>query len=333
MKERKIKTVAHPTKETTFRFLVDILFEECSKVIYIDCDTIVNVDIALLYRENIDGCILGAVLGNLNSFHVEYIVDNLECDVDKYFNAGVLLIDIPMFKKYEIRKKGFELLESGRHFSMLDQDILNILCKDKVKLLDGKWNVEWGHVVEEYIEKTWTPFINKARENKINDIDNPYIVHYTTPKKPWDNPEIKLAEYFWNNAKETCFYTEIVKNNMKKRKEKKEENPFGRYIFPWKAVNCESDILIYGAGGVGRAFLKQLSMSLYANPIAVIDRNYENIKDLSLPIISIEDIFKFEFENIIIAIEREDIANDIIKDLIARGIDESKIYWDAYNRQ
>lgn len=39
---------------------------------------------------------------------------------------------------------------------------------------------------------------------------NPYIVHYAGKIKPWNNPEVDLAEIWWKYAKFSPFYEEVI---------------------------------------------------------------------------------------------------------------------------
>ena len=40
--------------------------------------------------------------------------------------------------------------------------------------------------------------------------NNPYIVHYAGWEKPWDMPELDMAEYFWDYARRCPFYELLV---------------------------------------------------------------------------------------------------------------------------
>lgn len=64
------------------------------------------------------------------------------------------------------------------------------MCHGKIKYLPFEWNR--------------TPLENVACEN-------PKIVHYALGAKPWHNPDMFLGFYFWEYAKDSPFYDEIIK--------------------------------------------------------------------------------------------------------------------------
>jgi len=141
MNGKRILQINRLSKEATYRLLVDQIFDY-EKVLYIDCDTIVLNDVAKLYNIDVSGYVLGATLDYMINSMAKYVVENLGLPVKGYFNSGVLVINIPMFRNKSIGDKCFKLLQSGKEYMTLDQDVLNITCKENVKFLqdlrDGK---------------------------------------------------------------------------------------------------------------------------------------------------------------------------------------------------
>ena len=321
MQGKKIPTIGHLSEEATYRILVDKLLVNCEKVLYIDCDTIINKDIAELYKEDVSEYVAGVVYDNLPEPLAERINEVIDVPLDTYFNSGIMLINIPMFRHHNIGNKCFELLDLGITYPTLDQDVLNVTCRGLVKFLDGRWNAKWACLIDEGIKY--------LRDEQRKDLDEPFIVHYVA-RKPWANPSFPMAEYFWNYAKKTCFYEEILFANTKSSV--KATNPFQRFVFPWNCVDVGSKIIVYGAGVVGRAFVKQIEYSQYCKIVAICDKNYDKISDLSIPVISINDIELYDFDKIVIAIENNEIAEKICNELLAFGIDKFKLVWKDYKR-
>lgn len=150
-----------------YRLLIPVIFKnKADKVIYLDSDTLVLGNVATLYETNVDGFYIGAVRD-----FVENSVLTLNCPfykyVKKYFNSGVLLMNIKKMNEDGFVKKTFDFL--NEHSSELlypDQDALNYLCIDKWYELDRGWNTQ--------LDRSAT---------KIEPI--PFILHYTTSFKPW----------------------------------------------------------------------------------------------------------------------------------------------------
>ncbi len=316
IKEFKIPTVKHLSEETAYRLLIDQIFPEYKKVLYLDCDIVVNQDVSLLYDENIEGVMLGASRANIMRNHLSYISEDLKVLPENYFNAGVLVINVEQFHKYGIGAKGLQMLVERRYLCQ-DQDVLNILCQGKVRFLDGRWNVEWEYLTENGKEM----YVDEVRKGYEKNLCNPFIVHFTSPVKPWEFPEYQLAEYFWRYARKTDFYEEILKVNFKRKEEAWE------FLFPWSSVKPNSNIILYGGGTVGKTYLEQIEKTKYCTILAVCDTYPKKVKGIKLPLIGPDEINQFSYDLIVIAIEKEEIANQIIAGLKERGIKENVICW------
>lgn len=326
VKERMQKfhfvTVEHLTQETSYRLLIDQLFPQYEKILYLDCDVIINRDVAELYREEIGNAIIGAARARLCEGLVEYINRELPISFHGYINAGVLLINISEFHKENIGQRGLKMI-AERIYMTVDQDVLNILCNGKIKYIDGRWNVEWEHLTGEGKEI----LIDDVRKDTLNYLDEPYIIHFTSPFKPWQHPENEYAEWFWKYARNTIFYEEILFTNI--HTTKLVEDIFGYFVFPWKIVKPGSAIILYGGGVVGQTFLKQIRATQYCVVKAVCDQKPDAICHSDIPVISISEIKDFTYDAVLIAIEKENIAVEIRENLQNAGIDAGKILWST----
>ena len=112
---------------------------------------------------------------------------------DKYFNAGVMLIDLKKWNEQFITEKCFEFLEKfRRNIQFWDQDILNGVLNKKWLELDPKFNV-FGRLFER----------NNKKSNTLVP-QNPLIVHFSGPLKPWHfaskHPFKRDYWYYRNNT-------------------------------------------------------------------------------------------------------------------------------------
>jgi lipopolysaccharide biosynthesis glycosyltransferase len=142
------KIAKHLTRGTFFRLLIPDLID-AEKAICLDCDIVVNLDIAELW--NID---LSAPDVSLAAAADEAIATNLSkiermrfnawgLEYGKYFNAGVLVMNLK-----RIRQKHENLLGGARVFHecygslvmYAEQDFLNVTFKDDVLFIDGRFN-------------------------------------------------------------------------------------------------------------------------------------------------------------------------------------------------
>ncbi len=203
------KNVYHFSIVTYYRLFIASLFPQYDKIVYLDCDLVVTGDISELYNTELGENILGAVpdqyVGNTTEFR-SYAEKAIGVDADRYFNAGVLVINLKEFRKNKIEEKFIELI-TKYNFDLLDPDqaYLNYLCKDKIQFLPNGWN------------KEPMPLPCEGEKN---------IVHYALYKKPWQYDDVMYGEYFWEYAERSPFYQEILSAKAsfgEEEKAKKEE--------------------------------------------------------------------------------------------------------------
>ena len=125
--------------------IADILGNDVKKLVYLDADTIVNLDLKELYRYDLKGKTLAGVvdkeIANNTWREVPLIVGGYVAK-ERYFNAGVLLIDVDRLRA---RKNFFaecvNFWANNRNvLGYLDQDILNFFFKDDSEILPAKYN-------------------------------------------------------------------------------------------------------------------------------------------------------------------------------------------------
>ena len=201
---------AHYSKQMYYRLLIPEIFPYYKKILYLDCDLIVLKDLSELYKENIDGYIMGAVNNFLSVDHKKY-VQSLEIDYMNYINTGVLIINVPEFINANIKHRCISYLSEMRQLSCPDQDAINKVCDGKIKIIDDRWNVQWQHIWGEKKrqgEELIDEYINRWHACK----NDKYIVHYTSGRKPWKDLKSDWAHFFWKFARQTSFYEEIIFN-------------------------------------------------------------------------------------------------------------------------
>lgn len=327
MEERKIPTVSHLSKETAYRLLIGDLFPQYEKILYIDSDTVILGNVKELFLTDIDGFLLGAARSKMFDWLYRYVVNDLEVSPDNYFNAGILVVNIAEFIRHDIGHKGLEMLEAKRYDNQ-DQDVLNILCQNKVKFIDGRWNVEWIHLTENVGEQ----ILDEVHKDMPMYDFNPFIVHYDTPIKPWNHPEMPLANHFWDVAKNSKFYEELLFLGIKQYMKKYDSNMdvFSKYLFPWKQVKPSSKVIIYGAGKVGKTFWSQIQQTKYCSIVAFADKDENKQIGLNVPVFNPKELIYMDYDYIVIGIEKEETASKVFCDLSDMGIPRAKIVWNNY---
>ncbi|MFS0559813.1 glycosyltransferase family 8 protein [Terribacillus sp. 179-K 1B1 HS] len=158
--------------EAYFRlFIGRIINKDEDRAIYLDCDTIVNSPIEDLYYLNIDNKVIGAVEDALK-FNKKFpdFIENLSLTNYNYFNSGVMLINLKLWREKNIENKLLNFLTHKTDKIIYhDQDVLNSILNLEWYELDYAWNVQ-------------TFFVNKV-DRYLDSFNHPKIIHYIG-KKP-----------------------------------------------------------------------------------------------------------------------------------------------------
>jgi lipopolysaccharide biosynthesis glycosyltransferase len=122
---------------TYYRFIMGkVLYGIVDKVLYIDADILCIGSLAQLKNIDMQENIVLAI-----SEEGQFNVKRLGLAQGKYFNAGVLYIDINKWNDAQIAEKAVSLLQGDpAKYTYLDQDVLNILLDGKTRFIDRKWN-------------------------------------------------------------------------------------------------------------------------------------------------------------------------------------------------
>jgi lipopolysaccharide biosynthesis glycosyltransferase len=206
------------TVETYFRLLIPEIFHEYEKVIYCDGDMVCCTDISQLYHVDLGNNLLASsrdILG-IGEFykkgrrtHRANILKH--SNMDNYFIAGMLLINIKLFRNLFTIRQILEFAVS-RNWEFHDQDILNVLCEDRVLLLPMSWDLTINDTLADYLPISLKKEYNDAKQN-------PKIVHFAgSGGKPWLNSfNVPYFELFWKYAARTPFFN-IILTRMKENK-------------------------------------------------------------------------------------------------------------------
>ncbi len=225
----KLYTRDYYTNTTYFRLFIANLYPQYNKAIYLDSDIVVLGDIAELYNQDIGNNLIAAapddVIQTIKIFqeYAEKVVG--VADYRNYFNAGILLMNLDEFRKFNFQDKFLYLLETIKFTVAQDQDYLNRLCKGKVKIIDKGWDK--------------MPIGNDDFDEK--DLK---IIHYNLADKPWHYDNIRYKNYFWKYAKKTEYYNEIckIKENYSEEERFKDMQQFKKLKeLAQKEADCVGD--------------------------------------------------------------------------------------------
>ncbi|MBE9189327.1 glycosyltransferase family 8 protein [Gloeocapsopsis crepidinum LEGE 06123] len=181
-------------------FIADLLPEQIKKAIYLDCDLVINEDLSQLWQTDLgENYVLAAQDTWIHSVSANNgLLNYQELGIDsnaKYFNSGVLVINLEKWRRGKISTKAIEYLNHYKEYILYgDQDILNALFTDQWGELDPQWNVTAR--VYEYSGWEESPYPENIYNNLIQN--KPYIIHFVSGEKPWNSRNVPLAEHFFH---------------------------------------------------------------------------------------------------------------------------------------
>lgn len=190
--------------------------QKIDKCIYLDSDLVVEQDISEFYNIDIDGYFVAGVRdkilsdNKLDSLKMELGISSL----DKYINAGVLLLNIKEINKQGIAKK---LEMAGNNaYRHNDQDVINSVLYDGIKVLPLKYNV-FSTCIHYNDQDSYEQY---GFFNIVEAREKPFIIHYILRTKPWLYKHSPLSGYWWKYVKiqDKDLWREIIQQFLKAHK-------------------------------------------------------------------------------------------------------------------
>jgi lipopolysaccharide biosynthesis glycosyltransferase len=166
--------------------LPQIVPQEIKKIIYLDVDTVVQGDLAEIWDIDIADRHLLAVpdvcdplisgTGHLTGYKDFGIADDW-----KYFNAGVLVINLEKWRTDQTADKILDFLKTYPQYVLFaDQDGLNMVLANQWGELPPKWNQM--HAIHDFQSWQESPYSEEDYQSALHD---PAVIHFTTVPKPW----------------------------------------------------------------------------------------------------------------------------------------------------
>ncbi|TCL58116.1 glycosyltransferase involved in cell wall biosynthesis [Kineothrix alysoides] len=104
-----------------------------------------------------------------------------------------------------------------------------------------------------------------------------------------------------------------------------------KVLIPYGGVPVGSNVVLYGAGGVGQQIYKYLYGNNKVEITGWLDKNFEEYQQQKYDVKMPEDIVKWDYDFVLIANTDSKVSNTIKNDLIALGVEQEKILWFSEN--
>lgn len=184
---------------TYYRLMIPDKLKQYDKCLYLDSDIIIKDDITPLINMPIEDYFLIGVRNYFSRECYPYFYEERckDCSIetlDYYINAGILLMNLKLFRENNLSDKMIDDA-SKNIYSYNDQDLLNKYCNGKIGLLSLKYNF-----MVQYLNRK--EIVSEVLKEDIYEVaKNPVIIHYSTRKKPWKYKGHLLANCFIDEIK------------------------------------------------------------------------------------------------------------------------------------
>lgn len=174
-----------------------------NRLLQLDGDTIINESLADLFDVNLEDMVCGATYECVQNEYKDLIGLNRN---EKYYNCGVLWINQDNWRKLECEKKIFHHLATVRsRYFTVDQDIINVLFREKITYIDIKYNLNSGFYIYGIPGSFYIYDLDPSYYVTQNDVKaamaKPYINHCMGPMtgRPWEQDNFHPQNDLYNH--------------------------------------------------------------------------------------------------------------------------------------
>lgn len=183
-----IESVKKWTPGALMRLYLPELLPDTDKIIYFDCDMIINTDVVTLWNTQLTNTPFAAcqdadipVFSNKR----KDIYKNVGIPVSSYFCSGTLIFNLKQLRNLAkpFSCTVFTYLQDNPNLLFPDQDMLNWFCQENYTRLDAKYNLYTYRNVLEFADDG--------------------VIHYAASGKPWKSYHGKIDDYYWDYLSKT----------------------------------------------------------------------------------------------------------------------------------
>ena len=171
----------HVSKAALLKFNLPTIFKNLDKILYLDGDILVYKDLDKLFNINLENY-YAAVVDDMTANkdgHAKLL------GVDKYFNSGVMLLNLKKMREDDIPIKLIDYkIATQDDISFMDQNAFNYVFCNNIKFISPNFN---------YMKPNYKKFSNKELSSYYNLSDDEFkeiqknhaILHISNKNKPW----------------------------------------------------------------------------------------------------------------------------------------------------
>lgn len=170
------------TTPAYYRLLIPTLIPEYDRVIYSDVDVIFRQDLSAVYNMDLEGNLIAGVnnLAHIDADLKKHYYGELGLDPETVICSGFLIMDSQKIR--EACMVDNFVAEARKRYKFQDQDVLNIVCRGRIKQLPPKYSVltyiaNVSARAPETLAGLWT-------EDEVAEAMREGNIHYNG-QKPW----------------------------------------------------------------------------------------------------------------------------------------------------
>lgn len=220
-------TLSHwVTVQAWFRIKLPDVCPDLDKILYLDCDTLVRGNLDELFELDLSGKYLAGVK---DVWGVSKYVKRLNMKSPVYINSGMLLFNCDYCRKEQFFDKIIDFAKNNdKIIEFCDQDSINKVVDEKKIVLNPKYNL-----MDTWWRGGYYEFEGEEEAEYLQAKENPVIAHLTGLKPAFKGCGNKFKEEWWDYAKRTAIYEELLKD-YENSKAPSNKEPLLRQIFSIK---------------------------------------------------------------------------------------------------
>ena len=285
---------------TMYRLAIpDIIPKSISKLIYLDSDIIVNLDIRKLYDLDLNGTSLAALPSPAPGFWV-YDENIVEC----YFNNGVMLLDLQKIRcEHKLLEETKSFFDSFHHEPTCDQDAFNYIFQK-----------DWTELPKMFNQIT---IELRGKSTAFQD----YLYHYAgdTPNAVQIEEFDRLFFSYWLASPWVDQFQEYFAETVRIRE--------GQLVFMQHLLaQFNKRIVVWGAGS---KYLKMVLKHLPSGKILLVDRDKGKWGKKVCGIVVQDPTYLDKIKDYIVLILSGQYYGEISQTLRNYGLKENEDYFDG----
>lgn len=214
------------TVQAWFRIKLPDLCKDLDKVLYLDCDTLIRGNLDELFSLDLTDKYLAGVK---DVWGVSKYVKRLGMKSGVYVNSGMLLFNCNYCRKEHFFDKVVDFAKNNaKIIEFCDQDSINKVVDEHKLVISPKYNL-----MDTWWRGGYYEFEGEEEAEYLQAKENPVIVHLTGLKPAFKGCGNKFKDEWWEVAKKTNIYDELLRDYMAS-KEPSNKEPLFRQIFSIK---------------------------------------------------------------------------------------------------